>query len=329
MKEDKGKLVPKANDVSALDTGHFVKDWDNMEKVASKIVKAGLLPKAINTPEKAIAVMLTAKELNIPPMEGLRMIYIVDQKPALMSQLMLSLAYSRGILENVDIQESEKKCSVTMKRKGIAAPYTATFGEEDAKRAGLLYRDNYKKYPAAMYRSRAISACLRVVAPDVIGGLYTPEEIEAHIDTQGVVDAVAVSEDLSDPEKYKAWSQEFLEKMLKDMEGFEIPFDVEEWRRGHKEEIGRLTEEDQKYLNATLDEKHGALVRMEEDHNQKPAPTITIEEYLEMAHDCKTVEDLVAWFKQIDAQAQKELHKDDYAKLIEECKKIKEKLQKK
>ena len=53
-----------------------------------------------------------------------------------------------------------------------ALPYTG-----DAKTLGLAGKDNWKKQPATMLKWRAVSACARVVFPDVIQGMYTPEEI--------------------------------------------------------------------------------------------------------------------------------------------------------
>ena len=51
---------------------------------------------------------------------------------------------------------------------------------EDAKRAGLGGKDNWRKYPKAMLRARCISGALRAWAPDAIGaGVYVEGEIEA------------------------------------------------------------------------------------------------------------------------------------------------------
>ena len=41
-----------------------------MKELASLLVKSGLLPQAIKTPEQAIVIILKAKELNIPPIQA-------------------------------------------------------------------------------------------------------------------------------------------------------------------------------------------------------------------------------------------------------------------
>ena len=48
---------------------------------------------------------------------------------------------------------------------------------EDAKRAGLLNRDNWQKYPRAMLRSRVVSEGIRTIYPQIVLGVYTPDEV--------------------------------------------------------------------------------------------------------------------------------------------------------
>ena len=55
------------------------------------------------------------------------------------------------------------------------------FSAEDAKIAGLLPAkplSGWAKDPAAMLRARCISKAVRMLAPEVVAGIYTPEETE-------------------------------------------------------------------------------------------------------------------------------------------------------
>ena len=51
------------------------------------------------------------------------------------------------------------------------------FTVEDAKRAGLTGKDNWRKYPSDMLWARMISRAKRRVAPDVCMGAYVEGEI--------------------------------------------------------------------------------------------------------------------------------------------------------
>ena len=58
---------------------------------------------------------------------------------------------------------------------------------DDAKRAGLVKKDGWQFYPKAMLRARAITAGLRAVAPDIIAGIYDPEELGADVTVDGEI----------------------------------------------------------------------------------------------------------------------------------------------
>ena len=62
-----------------------------------------------------------------------------------------------------------------MSRQGHS-PATFRFSLEDAARAKLA-GDNWQKYPAAMLRARVITAAARAYAPDVLDGVYDPDEL--------------------------------------------------------------------------------------------------------------------------------------------------------
>lgn len=163
-----------------MDNELTVGNWSALKDQATMLVKSGFLPVALNTPEKAIAVALTSKELGIGIMEGFRSINVIQGKPTISPQLMLALANRTGQLENIEFDSSDERCRVTVTRKG-RKPHTEEFGVKEATGLGLIGRDNYKKQPAIMFRWRALAANLRVTFPDVMLGFYTPEELSADV----------------------------------------------------------------------------------------------------------------------------------------------------
>ncbi len=156
-----------------------------MRQMAGILLKSGFLPRAIRTEEQVITILIKGCELGIPPMEALTGIVVIDGKPAVSPQLMLSLINRSGELRDIAIDSDDQHCTVTMTRRG-RRPHTETFTLADARRMGLASRENWMKQPRVMLRWRAVSACARIVFPDVISGLYTLEEMDA---------AVAVDDD--------------------------------------------------------------------------------------------------------------------------------------
>ena len=172
------------------------------------LVGTDFLPRQIDNPHKALAIILKGRELQIPPMEALAQLYVVNGKVTMQAQLMLALIARSGKGSWTIEESTDEVCTVTMERSDSGTKHTLSFSLEDARVAGLLERwDNRKqqmapnevwhKYRPAMLRARAISACARIVFPDVIGGLYTPEELEVPVtydadNDEIVIDAEAI-----------------------------------------------------------------------------------------------------------------------------------------
>lgn len=166
MKQDAGELEPTT--------------WQAMKEQAYMLVKSGFLPTNITSAEKAVAIALSGRELGIGMMESFRSINIIQGKPTISPQLMLALANRTGELENIEIVATDEKCVVTIKRKRRSA-YTNEFGVKEATDLQLMSKDNYRKQKKTMFQWRALAANLRVTFPDVVLGLYTPEEMGADI----------------------------------------------------------------------------------------------------------------------------------------------------
>jgi hypothetical protein len=144
-----------------------------LQKVGAGLFKSGLFPNAKNE-YGAFAIVEYGRELGIGPMMALKNINIISGQVACNAQLMLSLALAKGVTYSV-VKEGQDGATIVFKRGEME--YKAIFDKHDAEAAGLLSKDNWKKYPADMYFWRAVAKGIRRVAPDAILGLYTADEI--------------------------------------------------------------------------------------------------------------------------------------------------------
>lgn len=171
-----------------------ISNWSSFKEQAEMLVKSGFLPVSINTPEKALAIAMTAKELGVGMMEGFRSINIIQGKPCVSPQLMLALAMRTGQLQQIKYDSTDERCRVTITRKGWE-PHTEEFGVKEATALGLIGRDNYRKQASIMFRWRALAAGLRVTFSDVVLGLYNPEEMGAEVKTNIEGEMEVISQD--------------------------------------------------------------------------------------------------------------------------------------
>jgi len=292
-----------------------------LDTVAKEMIKSGLLPPTLNTPEKVKVVIVTGKELGMPMMEACQRIQVISGKPALSPQGMMALIERSGVLEDFKVNSQKDFCEVTMARKG-RSPYTARFGKEEATAMWLINKDNYKKQAQTMYRWRAIAACARVVCPDVIGGMYLAEEVASHTDVEETIGVVEKTAAITDNGKsYDEWRDDFFTGLEDDLAGMKEPFQVKQWERSHTQEIGTLFDADRDIVGEMLEERQSQLIRGEDaiPHEKQPK---TLEDFKTLAKNYKTPEELRAWFKSMQDVIQKNLKADDFTTLISHLKEL-------
>jgi hypothetical protein len=177
---DKSALV-KHSDLPSLAELEVMQAMSNMVK-GSQILANVLAQKS----EDILAAMLYGRALGIDPMIAASEIAIINGKPTVSGKLLLALMHNSGLIKLVfDPANNDERAALHAKRIDNGFEYTATFTWEQAQSAGL-HLDRYGKpsprSPWYLYRSqmlvwRVVGIVARVVAPDITGGLYAPEEI--------------------------------------------------------------------------------------------------------------------------------------------------------
>ena len=177
-------------------------DWynprtiDEAVAIAKAFVKTPFAGRDGMTAESAFILIARCAELGLSAVQGLCSIHIIKGKPVLSADLMVGLVKSKACCAWFMVVESTNEQAVyETQRVGEPEPTSMMFTIKDAKRAGLLGNPNWTKYPAAMLRARASSALARAVYPDVVGGLYDPDELGGSV----VVAPQAVEERVAYP----------------------------------------------------------------------------------------------------------------------------------
>lgn len=179
---NKSNLIPSAQEIEIVNKiTHYalVSQLLGAEyKGDEKVVKA-----------KAMMIALKGLEIGMAPMQALTHLYIVKGRVGIMAEGMLALVYKHipGAIINF-IEMSSQQCVIKARRPNEGSEFaTITFTMDDAKKAGLLSNGSWGKYPRAMLRSRCVAETCRSLFPDALCGMsYTPEELGAEVDEEGV-----------------------------------------------------------------------------------------------------------------------------------------------
>lgn len=161
----------------------IVSDFKTQIEMAEKLARSNLLQSHLRgKPNDVYVILQVACELNIPPMQALMGINVINSKATVSPQLMLGLIYRDHPEAYINVKtegEGDKiQVSCEMARKKGEEPFVSVWDIEKAKKMNLIHKDNYKKQPETMLRWRAVSEAARIVFPDTIQGIYTHEEFD-------------------------------------------------------------------------------------------------------------------------------------------------------
>ena len=162
--------------------------------------EAGIIPREMNAAQ-AQAIILAGREIGLEPLQSLRTMAFINGRLTMSVQLQLALARQRAGVRVEQLTETDDSCTVTLARDGERI--TCTYTLADARRAGLERSHGWQKYPRQMLRWRAIGDALRIIAPDVVMGLLSPEEaetIDISVDATDDVPPAALPSAESEPE---------------------------------------------------------------------------------------------------------------------------------
>lgn len=172
----------------ALQSGGSVKaivpqDFDGVWRIAKAVVTAGMAPKGLDTPEKAMVAIMHGMEVGLTPMAALQSIAVVNGRPTIWGDGALGLVQGSGKLEahkeEFEGDGESKKAICTVKRKGDPEIKRGEFSVADAKKAGLWGKSGpWTQYPSRMLMMRARGFALRDGFSDVLRGLGIAEEVQ-------------------------------------------------------------------------------------------------------------------------------------------------------
>lgn len=126
-----------------------------------------------------LSTVMLGRELGLPAIASLRQIHVIEGRHGLSAQLMVALVMRSGLAEYFHpVEVSDTSVTYETKRKGAPSSVKLTHTIEMARQAQLVKpNSNWEKVPTDMLVARCSSRLCRLVYPDIIGGLYTPEEL--------------------------------------------------------------------------------------------------------------------------------------------------------
>lgn len=164
-------------------------DFDGAWRIAVAVTKAGMAPRGLETPEKAMVAIMHGLEVGFTPMAALQSIAVINSRATIWGDGALGLIQASGKMSShkewFEGEGDTRKAFCKAIRKGDPEPKLGEFSVQDAKTAGLWGKKGkngeptpWVTYPDRMLKMRARAFALRDGFSDVLKGLGIAEEVQ-------------------------------------------------------------------------------------------------------------------------------------------------------
>ncbi len=183
----KGNVVPCESNVLNITTRGSIPSQHEMmvyQTMAEQAVSSKMY-KGIGEKAGVMMIMLSARELGIPPMQALNGgINIIQGKVEISARMMSALIRKAG--HQIQVKEcTSNQCVLVGRRSDTGETQSSSFSVAEAQQAGLVKPGGgWIKWPKDMCFARALSRLARQLFSDVIGIGYVEGEISQAVEVK-------------------------------------------------------------------------------------------------------------------------------------------------
>jgi len=182
--EDSEQTALQAQSTTAT-TRYEPQDLGELWRYSKIVVNSQLCPSHISRPEDAVLIVQRGAELGLSAGQSLQNMYVVDGKISMKADLAVGLVKASPLCRYFrKVESTRDRAAFETHRQGEPEPQHFEFTWQDAQTAGLADQYNFQNYPKQMLMARAKIALARLVYPDLLAGIYTPEELDADVDAE-------------------------------------------------------------------------------------------------------------------------------------------------
>ena len=168
-------------------------------EIAANLAQSNMIPAALKGKAADIVVcMAYGAELGLQPLQSLQNIAVINGRPSLWGDAMRALVLNSHDLVSLKEWNEDDVFYCEIKRKtksGGEITITKSFGDKDAKKAGLLGKKGpWDQYPDRMKQLRAFGFSARDAYADRLRGFITREEAMDYQDVKDVTPAKELKE---------------------------------------------------------------------------------------------------------------------------------------
>ena len=147
--------------------------------LAQEFEKSGMF--GCTQPGQGAVLLSTCMTDRISPIEFIRTYHLIEGRPSMKADAMLAkFMQAGGKYKVLSFTKEKAEGHFAFGDNEITIDLTM----KEAEAAGLTHskagkiKDNWKSFPRQMLWARVVSSAIRLVAPQIVAGVYTPEEVQ-------------------------------------------------------------------------------------------------------------------------------------------------------
>lgn len=170
---------------------HPAASMGQMMQIAQACALSGFY-KDVRNASQALVKMLAGREMNIGPIMALSVIHIIEGRPTASATVLAAKVKASKRYDFRPVRRDNEACILEWLDRGKVVG-RSEWTMEDARRAGLANKTNWKHHPRAMLFANALKEGMRVYCPEICCGVYSTEELapDLEIGASGEVTAEA------------------------------------------------------------------------------------------------------------------------------------------
>jgi hypothetical protein len=151
-----------------------------IDQLGTAMAKSGML--GIQTKEQGMVIALTCMQEGITPLDFARTYHIVEGRPTMRADAMQARFMSSGWqIRWLISTDTEAQLAVRHEKHHPEWYAMQSITVEKMDSRGITQgkggkKRNWQRFPAQMLRARAVSEAVRMWHPQIVAGIYTPEE---------------------------------------------------------------------------------------------------------------------------------------------------------
>lgn len=224
MEENKSIVEKKESGLSIMED----------KQIAQAFFDSGIF-KDVKSAAQALVKIIAGREQGLSPIESMTAVYILDDKICYLTKVFTAKIKKTKVFDYKVKNSTEEICTIEFYENGELLG-TSSYSIKQAAKAGLVNKDNWRKYPQSMLFNRAASIGMKMFVPQILGGVNLYEDFD---ELPGVKQSNAINVNMETGEVTPVEEPAIVEEPKKNVVQ-EVEVVVEEPKKTEEQEVEEM-----------------------------------------------------------------------------------------